>query len=491
MSNRREHFINNQWVTGSGHLIISRNPINGEMLWQGYSATDKEVLQALVAAREAYPKWARLSFEERLVYLKKFCDLLTQSLDEFALTISKEVGKPLWESKQEVRSMIAKLDISVQAYQERCPERSIKVSSNKGWLRHKPHGVIAVLGPFNFPAHLPNGHIMPALLAGNVVVFKASELTPLVAEMMISLWGKAGLPPGVIGLLQGGADTGRLLAGSTKLLDGLFFTGSWRTGVLLSEQYAKFPGKIIALEMGGNNPLVVSSFNDIDAAVYATIQSAYITSGQRCTCARRLIVPTGTSGDAFILALINGVKSIKVGPYTDHPEPFMGTVISEQSAGHLIAVQEGLKQRGGEILVEMKALKMDSALLSPGLIDVTRIAQRIDEEFFGPLLQVIRVADFDEAIIEANQTSYGLTAGLFSTSQEEYQRFYHEVKAGVINWNTPTTGASSALPFGGIGRSGNNRPSAYYAADYCSYPVSSIEHEILSLPTEFPPGLKS
>ena len=489
MPNRRDHFINNQWVAGSGNLILSRNPATAETLWQGYAATDKEIHQALIAAREAFPEWAALTLDARIAYLRKFIDLLTQSLDEFAVIISKEVGKPLWESKNEVRSMIAKLDIAIQAYHERCPERANTAPSGNTVLRHKPHGVVGILGPFNFPGHLPNGHIIPALLAGNVVVFKASELTPLVAETMILLWEKAKLPPGVINLLQGGPETGRLLAGSIKLLDGLFFTGSWNTGQILSEQYAKYPDKILALEMGGNNPLIVSDIDDVKAAAYATIQSAYVTSGQRCTCARRLIVPVGPKGDAFLAALIGITKSIKIGPYTDQPEPFMGTVISEHAASHLIAVQDGLKSRGGEVLVEMTIKKVDSALLSPGLIDVTRVAQRLDEEFFGPLLQLVRVANFDEAIIEANQTAYGLTAALFSKSRDEYLQFYQHIKAGVINWNTPTTGSSSALPFGGIGRSGNHRPSGYYAADYCAYPVATSEAEVLSLPKELAPGI--
>ena len=301
-------------------------------------------------------------------------------------------------------------------------------------------------------------------------------------------WEQAGLPPGVINLVQGGRETGRSLSGSPGI-DGLFFTGSWPTGKSLSEQLAAHPEKILALEMGGNNPLVIGDISDTKAAAYATIQSAYLTSGQRCTCARRLIVPVGESGDRFLKELQTMIGNIKVGPYTDTPEPFMGPVISEAAASRLMEAQESLKTKGGVPLVEMRRFKSGTGLISPGLMDVTNVPERPDEEYFGPFLQVIRVPGFNEAIEEANKTSYGLSAGLISNRKEHYEEFYRKVRAGVINWNVQLTGASSSAPFGGVGHSGNHRPSAYYAADYCSYPVASMEAEELQMPGSVSPGI--
>lgn len=467
-------FINNQWLSGSGAFFKSRNPASEEIVWQGNAASETDVNAAIHAASTAFPAWANLTLQDRIGYLEKFRTVITESTDALALTISKEMGKPLWDSKGEVTSIINKVPISIEAYQQRCPEITKPHPNGQLVIRHKPHGVIAILGPFNFPAHLPCGHIIPALLAGNTVVFKPSEYTPNVGILIAQCWEKCDLPPGVFNMVQGGHTVGQNLI-SHQSLNGLFFTGSWLAGKIFSEYFAKHPEKILALEMGGNNPLVIGEISELKTAATLTIQSAYLTSGQRCTCARRLIVPIGERGDAFLEELINQIMEIKVGPYTDIPEPYMGPVISEASAGHLLTVQETLRSQGGNSLVAMRLLKVDTALLSPGLIDVTHIPVRQDSEFFGPLLQVIRVADFDAAIEEANKTSYGLSAGLLSDKQEDYQKFYKEIRAGVINWNTPLTGASSAAPFGGIGHSGNHRPSAFYAADYCAYPVASLE----------------
>lgn len=482
------HFINNQWVTGTGTPFLSRNPATEELLWQGNSANGEEINAAVTAARQSLPTWSLLPFNDRTAYLKKFKEQLEKNLLDIAEAISKEIGKPLWEAKTEVNAVIGKIDISIEAYLARCPTIEKKHPAGISITRHKPHGVMAVFGPYNFPAHLPHGHIIPALLAGNTVVYKPSESAPLIAELLMKLWEKCDLPPGVLNMIQGGRETGRTLAMQPEI-NGICFTGSWDTGLILSEILSKHPEKILALEMGGNNPLVVFDVADLTAAAYTTIQSAYITSGQRCSCARRLIIPQNKFGDSFLEKLIALIKTIKVGPYTDTPEPFMGPVINEKAAQHLLGAQSALIAKGANPLIEMHLRKIDTALLSPGLIDVTNIHHRPDEEIFGPLLQVIRVPDFKAAIFEANQTLYGLTAGLLSDKKEQYEQFFNEVLAGVINWNTPTTGASSAAPFGGIGHSGNNRPSAFYAADYCAYPVASIEAQKVTLPKELSPGI--
>lgn len=488
MTAHYDHFINNEWIVGKGKLLTSYNSANKEPVWVGKAATDDEISEAINAGRKAFETWSSMVLEERLRCLETFGKELNKSADKIAEAISKEIGKPLWESKNEVTAMINKVKISAEAYKIRCAEMTRDHPSGKSITRHRPHGLLAVLGPFNFPGHIPNGHIIPALLAGNTVVFKPSEMAPHTAEEMMKCWEKCALPPGVINMIQGGRETGRLLA-SRREIDGLLFTGSWEAGLILTELFARTPGKILALELGGNNPLIVDDIKDAQAAAYLTIQSAFLTSGQRCTCARRLIVLEGSKGDAFIKTLINMMDQIKVGYYTDTPEPFMGPVISEHAVSHLLAVQDSLVSKGGNILAPMHLLKLDTALLKPGLIDVTNIRKKVDEEVFGPLLQLIRVPDFDAAIKEANDTSYGLTAGLISINKEHYEKFKSRIQAGVISWNAPLTNASSAAPFGGIKRSGNLRPSGFYAADYCSYPVAAIESAEMTLPATLFPGL--
>jgi succinylglutamic semialdehyde dehydrogenase len=482
------HYIDGQWLVGQGEPLDSLSPLTQEAVWRGQAASAVQVEQAVAAARAAFPAWARRPLGERIAVLEQFAATLRAHSDELARTIGEETGKPLWESATEVTSMVNKVAISIQSYRERTGEKSGPLGDATAVLRHKPHGVVAVFGPYNFPGHLPNGHIVPALLAGNVVLFKPSELTPKVAELTVKCWIEAGLPAGVLNLLQGARETGVALAASAGI-DGLFFTGSSRTGNLLHAQFAGRPEKILALEMGGNNPLLVDEVKDIDAAVYTIIQSAFISAGQRCTCARRLLVPLGEWGDALLARLVAVSSTIKVGAFDEQPAPFMGSVISLVAAEHLLKAQRHLIDKGAEVLLEMIQPVPNAALLTPGILDVTQVAERSDEEFFGPLLQVIRYDGFDAAIVEANNTRYGLAAGLLSDAAERYQQFLIESRAGIVNWNKPLTGAASSAPFGGVGASGNHRPSAYYAADYCAYPVASLESATLCLPASLTPGV--
>ncbi|MEE9100785.1 succinylglutamate-semialdehyde dehydrogenase [Pseudomonas nitroreducens] len=482
------HYIAGQWLAGEGEPLESLCPVSQAVVWSGRAASAAQVAAAVAAARAAFPAWARRPVEERIAMLERFAATLKGRSEELARAIGEETGKPLWEAATEVTSMVNKVAISVQAFRERTGEKSGPLADATAVLRHKPHGVVAVFGPYNFPGHLPNGHIVPALLAGNAVVFKPSELTPKVAELTLQAWIEAGIPAGVINLVQGARDTGVALAGNDDI-DGLFFTGSSRTGNLLHSQFGGRPQKILALEMGGNNPLIVDEVKDVDAAVYTIIQSAFISAGQRCTCARRLLVPQGAWGDALIERLVAVASTIKVGRFDEQPAPFMGSVVSLAAAEHLIKAQEQLLAKGAKPLLAMTQPLASAALLTPGILDVTAVAERPDEEFFGPLLQVIRYADFDAAVREANATQYGLAAGLLSDSRERYEDFLIESRAGIVNWNKQLTGAASSAPFGGIGASGNHRPSAYYAADYCAYPVASLESESLSLPATLTPGV--
>ena len=453
------HFINGEWVAGLGHALKSIDPAKDQVIWEGQAATAEQVDNAIEAARNALTDWSFRSFEERLAIIKKYGELLAEHKPELAKLISRETGKPEWETATEVGAMTGKIGISEKAYHDRTGTVENPMPVGQAFIRHKPHGVVAVFGPYNFPGHLPNGHIVPALMAGNSIVFKPSDLTPAVAELMVQLWEKAGLPAGVLNLVQGEVETGKALATHAGI-DGLFFTGSSRTGKILHEQFAGHPGKILALEMGGNNPLVVKDVADTDAAVHDIVQSAFVTSGQRCTCSRRLFLPEGAA------------------------------MISAKAAKMMVDAQAELVALGAETLLELTQPEDNKGFATPGIIDVTGILNSLpDEEHFGPLLKVIRYSDFDAAIKEANNTRYGLSAGFLGDSEEDYRYFFQRIRAGIVNWNRPITGASSAAPFGGVGESGNHRASAYYAADYCAYPVASVELDKVTLPGSLSPGL--
>lgn len=480
-------FINGQWQAGLGDEFQSVNPANNHVLYRANSATAEQVDSAVKSARNAFFSWSDKPFAARLAVVQAFAEQLKAHSEEIAQAIAQETGKPIWETRTEAGAMVGKIAISEKAYHERTGEVENAMPVGRAVIRHKAHGVVAVFGPYNFPGHLPNGHIVPALLAGNTVVFKPSELTPMVAELTLKLWEKAGLPQGVINLVQGEVDTGKALA-SHKGIDGLFFTGSSRTGHYLHEQYAGQPGKILALEMGGNNPLIVKDAANTKAVVHDIIQSAFISSGQRCTCARKLFLPAGEQGDAVLDMLINATKAIAVGEYNAEPQPFMGSMISENAAKGMVAAQQQLLDLGAKPLVELTH-QAGTGFVTPGILECSQVTDFPDDEHFGPLLKVFRYSDFDHAIEQANDTSFGLSAGLLSDSQADYDYFLRRIRAGIVNWNRPITGASSAAPFGGIGASGNHRASAYYAADYCAYPVASVELEQVTLPASLSPGL--
>lgn len=481
-------WINGDWVTGQGEHRLKKDPVRGDVLWEGQDADAAQVMQAARAARAAFPAWARRPFSERQVIVEKFAGLLENNKADLTAIIARETGKPRWEAATEVTAMINKIAISIKAYHARTGEQQSELPDGAATLRHRPHGVLAVFGPYNFPGHLPNGHIVPALLAGNTLLFKPSELTPWTGEAVIRLWEQAGLPHGVLNLLQGGRETGQALS-ALDALDGLLFTGSANTGYQLHRQLAGQPEKILALEMGGNNPLIIEDPADIDAAVHLTIQSAFVTAGQRCTCARRLLVKKGAQGDAFLARLVEISQRLQPGRWDDEPQPFMGGLISEQAARHVFDAWQQFESLGGQTLLAPRLIQAGTSLLTPGIIELTGVTNLPDEEIFGPLLGVWRYERFDEAIAMANNTRFGLSCGLVSPDRAQFDQLLLEARAGIVNWNKPLTGAASTAPFGGVGASGNHRASAWYAADYCAWPMASLESPALTLPATLSPGL--
>lgn len=453
--------------------IISREPATGEEIWRAEAGDVDEIVER---ARRAWPGWASQPLAYRIEAMRRFANEVRKQQDAFATLIARETGKPLWEAHTEVESAIAKVEISIRAYAERTGQRRLDSAlQGTNAVRHKPHGVMAVLGPYNFPAHLPNGHIVPALIAGNAIVFKPSEKTPATGEFLASCFHRAGLPPDVVQVLVGGANEGKALTVHEDV-DGVLFTGSAQAGIAINRSLAENPGKIVALEMGGNNPLVLWDTPKMDDAAALVVQSAFTSAGQRCTAARRLIVRTSLY-DQAVEAVKSLTDRIILGAPFDDPQPFMGPVIDAQAADQLTESFLYLLSNGGKAISHLHRPRGELPFLSPAIIDVTDMKERPDAELFGPILQIIRVDDFDEAIAEANATRFGLSASLVGGTPQNYNRFWANIRAGIVNWNRPTNGASSASPFGGIGLSGNHRPAAFYAADYCAYPVASAEME--------------
>lgn len=457
--------------------LVSTNPCTGEEVWRGPIADDAAVDAAVARARKAQSTWEDTPLDARIAVLRRYAEAVKARAEDVGRIIARETGKPFWETKTEAASVAAKVDISIRAQAERAGEHLTQADGLVQAVRHRPLGVLAVLGPYNFPAHLPNGHIVPALLAGNAVVFKPSELAPATAELMGQLWSEAGLPDGVLEIVQGDGTTGKALAGHDGI-DGLLFTGSSPTGKALAKQFAHTPHKMLALEMGGNNPLVIWDVPDadLDATIALIVQSAYLSAGQRCTCARRLIIEDRLA-DRLLPMLAQTIDRLVIGAPFDEPPPFMGPVVDNRAADKVEARVAELIALGGTVLRELRRPDPGLPYLTPALIDMTGIDTAPDEEIFGPVLQVYREHDFAAAIARANATHYGLSAALIGGTRERFDLFRRQVRAGVINWNRPTNGASSAQPFGGVGDSGNLRPSAFYAADYCAYPVAGMEQD--------------
>jgi len=468
---RSELLIGGVWRAGAGGGFSSTDPALGGTVWEGSGSNAADVADAIAAARRAFADWRLTPLESRAALARAFGKAVEARAELFATTIARETGKPLWEARTEVAAMLGKIEISIRTQAERAGARAESAAFGRTALDHRPWGVMAVFGPYNFPGHLPNGHIVPAVLAGNSVVFKPSELTPGVGALMAQAWTEAGAPNGVINLVQGsGRETGAaLLAGA---IDGVLFTGSVETGLHIHRTFAGRPDVVLALEMGGNNPLIVWDPVDPDAAANLIAHSAFATSGQRCSCARRLILPHGAFGDRIRDALAALAAGISVGPWNAAPAPFMGPLVRDFAAGRSVAAVNARIGAGARALTPVVH---DAAFLRPMLLEVPAGADIPDAEVFAPVLHIYRADDLDDAIRLANATRFGLSGGLVCDDPDAWTRVRSELRAGVLNWNRPTTGASSALPFGGPGLSGNGRPSAAYAADYCAWPVASQE----------------
>ncbi len=473
-------FINGRFVPvtkGDGEFKdISPSDLSDIVMSVPYK--HEHIDEACVAAKKAYPAWSRLSLDERKVYLLRLKEIFDLHADQMAQVISRDTGKPTWEALTEAKALSAKIDITLNQSLKLIEDERVSnaLPQVDGVIRYRSRGVMAVVGPFNFPAHLPNGHIIPALISGNTIVFKPSEQTPAVGQFMAEMYEKAQFPPGVFNLVQGDGKAGGKLVASQDV-DGVLFTGSYEVGLKIKQETMNHYWKILALEMGGKNATVVWDDADMDKAIYESLVGAYMTAGQRCSCTSRIIVHPKIA-DEFTERFYQAAKKLTIGHWTDNV--FMGTLINEGAVEKYIRFQEIANRENCESLMRGKSLDMKTKghYVTPSIhlvkkFDPNSIYQK--SEIFGPNVAIYQSDDFNETMRIVNSTGYGLVMALFSKNRELYEEALVQARVGLLNWNRTTNGSSSKMPFGGMGKSGNDRPSAHFAIQYCTIPVASLE----------------
>ncbi|MDE0119508.1 MAG: aldehyde dehydrogenase family protein [Bdellovibrionales bacterium] len=457
--------------------IFSPADLNDKVF--SFSSCLDHVEPALEAASRAYPSWSSLNQEERNGYLKKLALIYQEKSEEMAVLISREVGKPLWESQMEVRALSQKIDITLRESLPLVQDTSLSSlkSGAKGKIAYKSRGVFLVLGPFNFPLHLPNGHIISALATGNTVIFKASDKSPASAEKWAECFHLAGFPKGVFNLIQGGADIAQSLIGS-PLLDGVLFTGSYGVGKNIQKQMEDQAQKILALEMGGKNSSLVWKDADVKTAVYEVLKGAYLTSGQRCSACSRLILHKEIK-EEFLSCFIPLSKKLSIGHWRDNP--FMGPVIDEKATESFEAVKKEVEEEQATWLMLGERLShLNGYYVSPSLVEPRKYLSPSfyqNEELFLPFLVLYVVEEEEEAISLINQSAYGLCLSVFSQEEAFAKRVFQKSRIGVFHWNLGTNGASSRLPFGGLGKSGNDRPAGLFSVYTCTTPVAWMQKD--------------
>lgn len=470
----RGDFIDGRWVRRADGVLARVSPANLDDFIGEFPLGAMHVDEAVAAARNAQPAWEALPLTERMAFLRAFKSELGKREDAIVALLGREVGKPAWEARTEARAIRAKVDVTLDEGLRLV--RDFELDDGRHRCRYRPHGVLAVIGPFNFPLHLPNGHIVPALATGNTVVFKPSEHAPALAQVYLEAAEAAGLPKGVLNLVQGAGDAGARLAEHDGT-DGVLFTGSYAVGTRILEANATRPGRLLALELGGKNAAVVLRDAPYEKAVHDVLYSAAVTCGQRCTAVSRLIVERPVA-EPFADALVQCAKRLHIGPPTD-PHVFMGPLISENAFERFREAQRRADAETRVLLASTDAVPGPRGYyVTPGVHRVERFdatSPYQTQELFGPDIALYVAEDRDHALELANATDYGLAASVFTQSRVEFEHFAQRLAVGVLAWNAPSVGSSSRLPFGGLRRSGNQRPAGLFSTLYCTYPLAITE----------------
>lgn len=476
-------YFNNQFHCDSEHSdeqIEKLNPANlDEKLWVSFIKYD-HIDKVLESAAQGFKKWKLLSFNERINYLKKYQENLLLVQDELAIAISMESGKPLWEAKGEVKSVISKVDVTITDSLKRIQNQNFPkiMDDTDGEVFFKPIGPCLVIGPFNFPCHLAGGQILSALLAGNSVIFKPSEKTIYSGEIMMKCFHQAAFPVGAINFICGAGETASRLVKS-KIVKGVFFTGSKEVGQkILSNTYQDL-SKLVALELGGKNTSIIHQDANLNFVLPELLQACYLTTGQRCT-STALVAVHRSLLDQFVSQFHDLAKRIIIDHPTIHDKiPFMGPLIDDRAQNNYLLFVGMGKREGAEEIMRGKSInkKHKGYYVSPSIHLMEKANPKsvfLNSEIFGPDCTIIPYDTIDEAIGIANMTEYGLASSIFSNDKKIQEHCLVHIESGIININRSTVGASSKLPFGGIKSSGNYRPAAVSMIDACVYPVATL-----------------
>ena len=457
-----------------------------------YCAIDESVM----AARKAFMPWRRKKISERAEFLRKFKVAIQKRADEFTEIIAREVGRPAWEAKEELLALEVKIDVTLEEGMRLVEKLEIPqvIEGVLGASRRKPIGVTAVIGPYDFPAAQPCGHIVPALLAGNTVIFKPSEKAPLIGQLIADCFNEAELPPGVFNLLQGEKETGRRLC-AHEGIDAILFTGSYEVGTRIKQDTLQQHWKLVLLQMGGKNPAIIWEDADLELALKDALVGGFISAGQRCTSMSRIIIHH-SHAEAFVERLHERAKAFVIGHPLDNP--FMGPLIDAGSVDRYMKFQGIAVREGCEPVMRGKTLELGKqgnyvapsiCLVKATSLEATKKSVYQQTEIFGPNIAIIPVRTLEEAIAQANATQYGLAAAVYTKSRTIYEKCWEELQAGLINWNRPTITASARLPYGGLKKSGNHFATAVFSTLNSTYPVASLEDAERSVSSESFPGL--
>lgn len=424
---------------------------------------------AFQKGKSAYLAWAKLSLSARAKKLQPLKQIIKNQISELAQIISRETGKPLWESEGEAKALIGKIDFVLKEGLARIKEQNI--AKAQGRIRFKSRGLLVVIGPFNFPMHLPFGQILPALLAGNTVLFKPSEKTPASGQKLAECFHKLKLPAGTFQMIQGGAKIAKQLC-SHKKGDGVLFTGSFEVGQKIKESLIKDHSKILALEMGGYNSALIWDNKNLEQALKETLKGCFWTAGQRCSSTSQIIVHKKIAKE-FIKKFIPLAKKITVDHWSKNP--FMGALIDKSSVQRFFALQKEIQKLNGTILLKGEQLQNKKGhYVRPGIYKMkfNPSSSFGTKETFSPQVIIYETEDLDEALQMINHSGYGLSLSLFSEDKKVREEVFYRAKVGLINYNLSSIGASSFLPFGGLGKSGNDRPAGAFAIDFCVTPLA-------------------
>ncbi|MES2504382.1 MAG: aldehyde dehydrogenase family protein [Myxococcota bacterium] len=455
-------FIGGVFVAGAGEIIRSQNPARAYETVFETNADISHVAKAVEAAEKALPIWRGLTQNERVLALKSVEAVFKKREEDLAQRITAEMGKIFTESLFEAKNVSGRVSLTAEEGLKRV---ATEHPPGAGETRYHAQGIMAVLGPYNFPAHLMNSHIIPALMTGNTIVAKPSELCPGVGELYAECFEEAGLPAGVFNLIQGRGDIGKALVTHPRIR-GVLFTGSYQTGRALTEMLLDHPHKILALEMGGKNTAVVLDDADLYQCLVEISQGAFQSAGQRCTATSRVLIDRQVA-PKLIPALIRMAKEFVPADPTN-TDTVLGPMAGRAALERYLSLLEKVRESAGcKVLLEAQVLP-GGAFVTPS---VYQVEQFVDIELFGPHFDIQLFDGLDEAIKLVNQSDYGLSNSIFTRSETSFERFYQETYSGVLNWNRSTNGLSGKAPFGGVGKSGNHRPAGIDAVRNATYPV--------------------